>query len=420
MIATAFALRVGAMCLFHTYRFPAAQDHYLFGTEMGRIARSLVSGAGFGSPLHGRTGPTAMVGPVYPFLIAATFKVWGVYTTTSAVILLALNALFSAATAAVVYFIGKMAFEGSTVIWAGWSWVFFPFAIYWPVVWVWDTSLSSLLFALVFAGTLRLTRSMTVIEAVWYGVIWGLAVLTNTTFLPLLPLLLGWICHRRSRLVTPWIRPAAAVVVAFGLTLAPWLVRNYFAFGHVLLRSNLGLELALGNSPGAGDPSQWQRLHPSVNPDEMAQYRSLGELRYMAAKQRQAVAFITRHRDIFVRATATRVLYFWFDVESLDRILHFPEVLFGIPALFAFAGLSLASLRREPTVFPFAAVVVVFPLVYYVTHPDARFRHLIEPEVLVLAAYGGLAAWQRLRARFLRPTPRPPAGVGSADSSCTL
>ena len=420
MAFTAFALRVAVMWLRHSYRFPAAQNHYLFGTEMGRVARSLVSGRGFASPLHGQTGPTAMVGPIYPLLIAAMFKLLGLYSVASAIALLTLNALFSALTAPAVFFIGRMAFDARTGTWAGWGWVFFPFAIYWPVVWVWDTSLSALLFALVFAATLRLTRSMTAIEAVLYGVLWGLAVLTNTTFLPLLPLLLGWVCHQRSRLGTRWVRPAAAAALAFGLTLTPWLVRNYFAFGHVLLRSNLGLELVLGNSPGASTPREWQQLHPSVNPTEMAQYRALGELRYMAAKQREALTFITEHPDIFVRTTAMRVLYFWFDVESLDRIVHFPEVLFGIPAIFAFAGLWLAVVRRQSAAFPFAAVFLIFPLVYYVTHPDARFRHLIEPEVLVLGAYGGLAAWRRLRGSFPPPTPRPPAGVGIADSGCTL
>jgi hypothetical protein len=120
-----------------------------------------------------------------------------------------------------------------------------------------------------------------------------------------------------------------------------------------------------------------------------------------------------------VRATATRMLYFWFDVESLGRVVHFPEVLFGIPAVLAFAGLLLVSLRALPVAFPFAAVVLVFPLVYYVTHPDARFRHLIEPEVLVLAAYGVLAAWQRCCARWASPL-RQPAGISFADSGHTV
>ena len=398
MVTAAFAVRVGAMCLLHSYRFPATQDHYLFGTEMGRVARSLVAGSGFGSPLHGQTGPTAMVGPIYPLLIAVAFKVWGVYTTTSAVILLTLNALFSAATAAVVYFIGKTASDERTGIWAGWLWAFYPFAVYWPIRWVWDTGLSALLFGLVFLATLRLSRSMRVADGVLYGLLWGVTVLTNTTYAILLPLFLGWLCYGAARRETHWIRPAAAVLVAFGLALTPWIVRNELVFGRLLLRSNLGLELALGNAPGASDPGAWQRLHPSTNAVEMARYRTLGELRYMAEKQREALDFIARRPAAFVRSTGTHIVFFWFGVESPTRILHFPELLFGIPTIVAVWGLWVGVRRRSFAAFPFAATMAAFPLVYYVTHPDLRFRHLIEPQLVVLAMYGGLTTWQRVRA----------------------
>lgn len=397
MVVTAFALRVAAMLLSHSYEFPSAQDHYLFGTEMGRVARSLAIGHGFASPLHGETGPTAMVGPVYPLLIAATFKVLGIYTTASAVVLLTLNAFFSALTAAVVYLTGKTAFGDRAGAWAGWAWAFYPFAVYWPIVWVWDTSLSALLFALVFLATLRLAGSMGAADGAWYGLLWGVVVLTNTTFLLLLPVFLGWLGYRAASRRASWLRPAAAAIIAFGITLAPWLIRNDLVFGHVLLRSNLGLELVLGNTPGANTPRAWQRLHPAGNPAEMRRYRTMGELRYMAEKQRQALDFITRHPGDFARVTIVHIVFFWFGVGSPARILQFPEVLFGALTVLAFAGLWAAVVRRSPVSLPFAAVAAVFPLIYYVTHPDPRFRHLIEPQLIALAAYGGLTAWRRNR-----------------------
>ena len=393
-VLAAFALRAAVMITLRTYQYPAAQDHYLFGTEMGRVARSLVTGGGFASPLHGKTGPTAMVGPVYPLIIAAAFKLFGIYSTRAAVVLLTLNALLSALTAAVVFLIGRSAFNERTGIWAGWAWVFFPLAVYWPVLWVWDTSLSGLMFGLIFLATLRLVNSMRTRDAAWYGASWGVTVLTNTTFLPLFPAFLGWLCYRRVRVGTSWLPPAAAAVLAFGIVLAPWIVRNEFVFGHALLRSNFGLELAQGNSPGANGPRAWW-LHPAFNEAEMARYRELGELRYMAAKQREATEFIRRDPGRFARATAMRIHFFWFATESPAHVLDFPEVLYGFTSVLALAGLGVALVRRSPAGFPFAAVAALFPLVYYVTHPDARFRHLIEPQLFVLAAYAGLAAVTR-------------------------
>jgi hypothetical protein len=392
IVAAAFAIRLAAMGVLHSYAFPPAQDHYLFGTEMGRVARSLVAGRGFASPLHGETGPTAMVGPIYPLVIAAVFKLWGIYSTASAIVLLALNAVFSALTGAVIYRIGQAAVDDTTAAWASWAWVILPTAVYWPILWVWDTSLSALLFALICVATLRVQRPWQFLQAMWYGVLWGITVLTNTTFLPLLPFFIVWIAYHAAQQRAPWVRSAATVVVAFGLVLAPWMIRNELVFGHLLLRSNFGLELAQGNSPGASGPRAWW-LHPAFNSAEMARYRVLGELRYMADKQHEAMTFIAQQPVRFADATAMRALFFWFGTERPAGLFHFPEVLYGITSLLAFVGLTVMLVRRSPAGLPFAAIVVVFPLVYYVTHPDARFRYLVEPELMVLAAYGGLTAW---------------------------
>src|SRR5450432_4044180 len=82
----AFALRVVVMFATSSYRLiDYGDDHFGFGWEMGRVARSLVEGHGFSSPLPLPTGPTAIVGPVYPLILAMFFKIFGVYSTSSAI-----------------------------------------------------------------------------------------------------------------------------------------------------------------------------------------------------------------------------------------------------------------------------------------------------------------------------------------------
>ena len=51
------------------------RDHWHFGWEMGRIARSIVEGHGFSSPFFDPSGPTAMLPPAYPYLVAAVHEV---------------------------------------------------------------------------------------------------------------------------------------------------------------------------------------------------------------------------------------------------------------------------------------------------------------------------------------------------------
>ena len=92
-------VRVLYMTLAHTYKFRVSEDHFQFGWEMGRIGRALATGYGFSDPFDGHTGPTAWNPPLYPLLIGGVFKVFGVYTKLSAWVILAINSIFSAATA---------------------------------------------------------------------------------------------------------------------------------------------------------------------------------------------------------------------------------------------------------------------------------------------------------------------------------
>jgi hypothetical protein len=43
---------------------------------------------------------------------------------------------------------------------------------------------------------------------------------------------------------------------------------------------------------------------------------------------------------------------------------------------------------------PLAAYPVVFPLLYYLTHTSLRYRHPIDPVVLLLTAITVAAAWE--------------------------
>jgi uncharacterized protein (DUF2252 family) len=72
-------------------------------------------------------------------------------------------------------------------------------------------------------------------------------------------------------------------------------------------------------------------------------------------------------------------------------------------ALDKFAELGrVASRARTQAVgrAPLAIVMVVFPIVYYVTHSRVTYRHPIEPEILLLAAYA-VVRFAEAAGRFL-------------------
>src|SRR5437660_5224901 len=67
IVLVALLARLALMTIGHTYRFSPRDDHFGFGWETGRIARSIALGQGFSNPFHGITGSTAWIAPLYPY-----------------------------------------------------------------------------------------------------------------------------------------------------------------------------------------------------------------------------------------------------------------------------------------------------------------------------------------------------------------
>ena len=152
----ALLVRVLYMTLAHTYRIRLYEDHFDFGWEMARIARALVTGYGYADPfITGHTGPTAWLPPAYTLIIAAAFKLFGVYTPLSAWVLLTVNSIFSAATVPAIYEIAARCFNRRVAIWSAWIWALYPAAMQYAVRWVWEMSLTTMLFAWVLVIALR-------------------------------------------------------------------------------------------------------------------------------------------------------------------------------------------------------------------------------------------------------------------------
>src|SRR5208282_1211586 len=86
IVAIALFLRVGWIMVGHTYKFKPIDNYFGFGWEMGRIGAAIASGHGFSDPFGVPTGPTAWEPPLYPYLVAGVFRVFGIYTRASALV----------------------------------------------------------------------------------------------------------------------------------------------------------------------------------------------------------------------------------------------------------------------------------------------------------------------------------------------
>ena len=148
------------MTLAHTYRIRVVEDHFQFGWEAGRIARALVTGYGYADPFANaflaHTGPTAWLPPLYPLLLAAIFRVFGVYTLASAWVLLTIQSAFSAATALATWEIAARCFSRRVALWSAWLWALYPAAMQYAVRWPWEMTITTALFAFTLVLALRM------------------------------------------------------------------------------------------------------------------------------------------------------------------------------------------------------------------------------------------------------------------------
>jgi hypothetical protein len=412
---TALLVRVLYITLAHTYRIRVAEDHFQFGWEAGRIARALVTGYGYADPFANaylaHTGPTAWLPPLYPLLLAGIFRIFGVYTLMSAWVLLVLQSAFSAATALATWEIAARCLNRRVALWSAWIWALYPAAMQYAVRWPWEMTITTALFAWMLVLVLRMrgigelsgTSNPEPRTSQWllFGFLWGLIALSNSTLLIFLPVCGVWILlgtlritDNGQRATAPALRALTGPLLAalvFLACIAPWTLRNQRVFHTFIpLRGNLGAEMYMGNGPGANGLLM-EYYHPFQDAQQLRDYASLGEVRYVARQGAAAKAVIAANPAHFAADCARRVYFFWAGVphpsdeawyNELGRTLNF-----GFLSLSGLLGLALALRNRVPAAGLFAWALLLLPVPYYMVTVHARFRHPLEPLIAILGVY---------------------------------
>jgi hypothetical protein len=369
-----------------------------YGFEAGQVARSIALGRGFSSPLLlANTGPTAYLCPIYPFVLAGIFKVWGIYSLRSHVIALTLNSGLAALTILPIYAIANRSFGHGTAVLASWLWVILPDAWHIPIGYVWDSTLSAFWLALVFWATLVVRERSRIVSWAAYGALWSIGGMINATILSLLPFFLVWLVWDLRKKSSLWIRLLGIMLLVFVAGLTPWTVRNYRVFHTFIpMRSNLGLMLWVGNNPVAVGVDSFA-LTAVWDRSEAEHYQRVGEVRYMQQLQARALAFMRSHPGKTSRNVGGRMASFWFAVTDRpnntwrDDPLYVRVLLAANALLVALCMIGAVAAWRPPhaSAYLYLVVLLVYPLTYYVTCSLVRYRFCIESLVVILAAYGG-------------------------------
>jgi hypothetical protein len=398
---TAFLVRVAYITLAHTYRVTPFNNHFEFGCETGRVAASLVSGHGYSSPFGGETGPTAWMVPGFTLLLAGVFKVFGIYSSLSAWVVLVLNSLFQAMTAHLVYEMGARFAGRRNGLWAGWIWALYPGIMQYGVRWLGEMSLVTMLFAAVLVLGMRMhgmgstpPARQRVRDWAYFGLLWGGISMITPTLLLIAPVQGLWILTSLARR-KDWVRGVALAVfsgVVCAAVAVPWVIRNEKAFhAFVPTRSNFGAEAAMAWAPESmGFP--WGATVPTVEvAPEHRLYARMGELAYVKMRGQMAKEWARQDPARFWKLAALRFYMFWGSVpHTASRHAaaeNFRALAYCFGSVAGVLGLLLALRRKLPAAGLFASAFVLLPVVYYFITVGSRFRNPLEPILAVLVVY---------------------------------
>ncbi len=390
IVAIALLVRVGWIVVGHTYKFKNTDDNFGFGWEMGRIGASLASGHGFSSPFGPATGPTAWEPPLYPYLIAGVFRIFGIYSKGAAFVLLTLNSVFSALTCIPIFLIARRIFSEKVAVGSAWAWALLPNIIFWCTRAIWETSLAALLLTTIFWLALTLEDREGWLPWFQFGLLWGITALSSTSLLSFLPAAGLWAWYRRARRGKRTLVGVVLASAVFFACIAPWLVRNYETFGKfIFIRDNFGAELRLGNGNGA-DGTLMLYLDATHDPYAMRQFQAMGELPYIAMRKQQALDYIRADYGRFAMLCVRRFVYFWAGPPK-DTQPEWMGVaknsLFLAWSVLMFWGLGRALRLRKPGAGLLLWLFLLYPAMYYFVYCIPRYRHPIEPEMAILAVF---------------------------------
>jgi hypothetical protein len=280
-----------------------ANNNRHLGAEYYSIAKSLYAGEGFASPFKEKTGPTAWMPPVLPVVLATLLWVCDGNQNAVMAVVIVMQVATLVVTGLLVVTLARqtsnrlpiavaaalfvVAMIGDFQLW------FQQTHDYWIVL---------LALNLVVAGFCWAAPLQSKKVAAGWGLCGGLVALIS----PIAAFAWGAMCVVLIVRQRAW-KPGAIAFLFAGLTLTPWVVRNYLIFGRLIpVKSNAAYELWQSQcaTPDGLLQTRVFAIHPfSSAGRERQQYKALGEM-----------AFLDQKRELFWEAVLADPLDF------LDRV----------------------------------------------------------------------------------------------------
>jgi hypothetical protein len=225
------------------------------------------------------------------------------------------------------------------------------------------------------------------------GALFGLATLTRSTALVLLPLALVWLVRYRFLRWMSW-RTLALVGVAV-LVCAPWSIRNSVLLGQPVLVSSEATEwLWRGNNPAATGSSytvDGRRMLDVAPVDFQDKVYAATEAERVSLYRDAALAFVRDHPVQAAGLYLQKLKAFWWSSDTTG-LLYPPEWLLGYylwsAAVLVLAALGILVARRRPETLLIAVFLLATALTQALFYVEGRHRLAVEPLLLVVSGVG--------------------------------
>ena len=207
---------------------------------------------------------------------------------------------------------------------------------------------------------------------------------------------------------------AALAALAFCLTMAPWVIRNYRLQGQfVLLSTRGGYNIWMRNNPyyiedeyrAMGvefSPEKLDKLkcreyilgYPEFTPDQ-------GEMERNEILTREGLKFIRANFGFFLELCWIRFKWTigYRGVGLQGPLLSGISLISYGPALLGFVISLFIGWRRLSITLPLWSVVGYFVLFYSLTHEGLRYRIPADPYIILLAVFSAVLIYSRLRGK---------------------
>ena len=373
---------IGYLALHGFYHRPPGDSTATFwGTENHNIAASIVEGRGFEDPYAPlETGPSAWVAPPFPYLLAGVFWLVVTKTVAAARLGLFLQVLVFGGTFWLLYSIVQRTFSTNCAKLATLIWLISPDRIGLTSSHLSEVGFSAFSVLLAIFAVVRFQESPTRRAAALAGLAIGFAILCLPVVVLALPGF-AWTLYTlaRGRILRPWAGPLVAFMICVAV-LTPWIIRNYVVFGtFVFIKSNFGHTLYSANN----DNSAGAASSVYTSEAERNLMQQMGEIEYNRYSLQRALAWTRDHKKEFLARCVRRALAFWV-VNPAAGLKQWIWYLYQIPLLIVSTVGLWHRWRRNPVTILTLAILIIVPIVYYLTGFAEQHRFRLPFEALLI------------------------------------